>query len=105
MHLPYVNTAAGKMYLPYVKVTAQEDRIGNLLLWLGHKPKPDNDNLIAYVQTSQARGDLLANCLVDDEEVAELSKGYKVEMHLHCDTAVELFCYDDHNYANHEVTE
>lgn len=79
------------MYLPFRPVTAQEDRIGNLQLWIG-KVKPANEDKIAYIQTSQARSDIFVNCFnLTDEDKEELEKGYTVVLQLHEDYIVDIF--------------
>jgi len=80
------------MYLPYIKVTAQEDSIGNLQLWRGdNTPKPDNDCLIAYIQTSQVRDALFEYCFdLSEDDKEDLQKGYTVVLNLDEELACDL---------------
>jgi hypothetical protein len=83
------------MYLPYMKVTAKEDRMGNLILWLGdNTPMPKDEERTYYIQTSQERSDLFANCFgFDWSDDEELRKGWTVVLEVHEDVVVELFPY------------
>lgn len=82
------------MYLPYVKMTCQEDRIGNLMIWCGENtPKPKDENQIAYIQNSQERESLFDYCFgLENEDIEELEKGYTITIELHEDLADEIFC-------------
>lgn len=82
------------MYLPYVKMTAKEDRIGNLMIWSGeNQPMPKDDNQIAYIQTTQDRESIFSYCFgLETEDTEELEKGYSITINLHEDIAVDIFC-------------
>lgn len=81
------------MYLPFKFVTMEEDGIGNLQIWLGENiPKPTNEEKIAYIQTSQDKSNIYANCFgFEDENIEELAKGYTVVAQLHIDYIADIF--------------
>ena len=86
------------MYLPYVKVTAREDRIGNLLVWRGDNtplPRGDKyDSEVAYIQDSQSRESIFSYCFdLTAEDRESLQSGYTVVLNLHEDIVnYDLFC-------------
>jgi hypothetical protein len=81
------------MYLPFVKCVAQEDRMGNLMIWQGiNKLKPEHEDQIAYIQNSQQRSDIYANCF-DFTEISlmDIENGYPTIILLHEDTLMDIF--------------
>ena len=82
-----------KMYLPYKACTAQEDKIGNLQIWLGkNAPMPKEEEKIAYIQTSQDRETIFSACFdLEPEDVEEISKGYATTINLHIEYIADIF--------------
>lgn len=81
------------MYLPYKAVTVEEDRIGNLQLWIGKDaPKPKNEEKIAYIQNSQDREAIYSYSFdLTEDDISEISRGYAVTIYLHEDLIVDIF--------------
>lgn len=83
------------MYNPFIKCVAQMDRLGNLQIWLGDNiqhPKPKYDEEVAYIQTSQERSDIYANCFdFTDSDLEELENGWAVVIQLHEDYYSDMF--------------
>lgn len=81
------------MYLPYVKCVAQEDRLGNLEIWVGiNHLRPTDETQIAYIQTSQEREYIYENCFGFTEiSRNEIEKGWSTVIELHEDVVVDIF--------------
>jgi hypothetical protein len=85
-----------RIYLPYVKMYAKEDSIGNLELWLANgnfRHRPQDDSKVAYIQTSQERASLFSWCFgLEQSDIDDLEHGWTVELNVHEEIAQELFC-------------
>lgn len=76
----------------FIQCTAKEDRIGNLMIWQGVGQKPTDDSEIAYIQRSQEKSDIYANCFeLTWEEVDEIQNGWATVIHLHEDYVSDIF--------------
>jgi hypothetical protein len=83
------------MYLPYIKCVAQMNKLGNMEIWLGDNiqhPKPTDDEEVAYINRSQERCDIIANCFdFTKGDEADLENGWPIVISLHEDYYVDIF--------------
>lgn len=83
------------MYNPFMPCIAQINKLGTLEIWIGdniQQPKPIDDEDIAYIERSQERCDIFANCFdFTKGDEADLENGWPIVIYLHEDYVNDLF--------------